>query len=460
MKTGVWAKLLVSLAMAVTLTATPGFGQEKSVEERLRDLERQVELLMQQFEDADSTAIARMRLQIDAITRDIEELKLGQEVVVQADTGAYGLGPAASKVYRVQQGVSIGGYGEFLFTGFSDNREDGLASDKDNVFDALRGVVYIGYKFSDRFLFNSEIEVEHASTSNSGSVSLEFAYVDWLFSNPLGGRAGLLLLPMGFLNELHEPPTFLGSMRPETERAIIPSTWRENGLGVFGGAGGFGYRAYVVNGLDATGESGVAGFTAAGLRGGRQKGSKALANDFAGVARVDYMGVLGLLVGTSFYVGNSGQGALTTDSTSRIGALTMIWDGHAQYRARGLWLRGLFALSAIDNVPAINDVQGFTGDQSVGERLVGWYLEGGYDVLHGLRTQHQLLPYVRYEQIDTQDKVPQGFSRSGVTDRRILTIGAAWLPIPNLIAKADYQIHKNAADTGVNQFDLYLGYMF
>ena len=460
MKRGVWGRLVLGVPMAALLTATPVAGQEKSVEERLRDLERQVELLVQQVEAADSAALAEMRLQIEAITREIEELKLGQELVVQADTGVFGLGPAASKVYRVQQGVSIGGYGEFLFTGFASNREDGSPSNKNNVFDALRGVVYIGYKFNDKFLFNSEIEVEHASTSNSGSVSLEFAYVDWLFSNPLGGRAGLLLLPMGFLNELHEPPTFLGSTRPETERAIIPSTWRENGLGVFGGAGGFSYRAYVVNGLDATGESGAEGFSAAGLRGGRQKGSKALANDFAGVARVDYMGVLGLLVGTSFYMGNSGQNALTTDSTSSINALTMIWDGHAQYRARGVWLRGLFALSTIDDVPAINDLQGFTGDQSVGERLVGWYLEGGYDVLHGVQTQHQLLPYVRYEQIDTQDKVPEGFSRSGVTDRQILTIGAAWLPIPNLIVKADYQVRKNAADTGVNQFDLYLGYMF
>jgi hypothetical protein len=460
MRSGVWGRLILSVVTALLLLTAPASGQERTVEERLRDLERQVELLTQRLEGADSAAIVEMRLQIEAITREIEELKLGQEVVVQADTAVYGLGPAASKVYRVQQGVSIGGYGEFLFTGFSESRQDGAPSDKNNVVDALRGVVYIGYKFNDRFLFNSEIEVEHASTSKSGSVSLEFAYVDWLFSNPLGGRAGLLLVPMGFLNELHEPPTFMGSTRPETERAIIPSTWRENGLGVFGGTAGFGYRAYVVNGLDATGESGAGGFTAAGLRGGRQKGSKALANDFAGVARVDYVGVLGLLVGTSFYIGNSGQDALTADSTSTINALTMIWDGHAQYRARGLWLRGLFALSTVDDVVAINEVQGFTGDESVGERLIGWYVEGGYDVLHKIRTQHQLLPYVRYEQIDTQNRVPAGFSRSGAADRQILTFGAAWLPIPNLIVKADYQVRKNAADTGVDQFNVSMGYMF
>jgi hypothetical protein len=440
--------------LATLLSMSPASGQERSVEERLRDLERQVELLQQRLASADSAAIAEMRLQIEAITREIEELKLGQEVVAQADTGVYGLGPAASKVYRVQQGVSIGGYGEFLFERFASEREDGSPADVDNQADALRAVIYVGYKFNDRFLFNSEIEIEHAATSESGTVSLEFAYLDWLFSQPLGGRGGLLLVPMGFLNELHEPPTYLGTERPETERAIIPSTWRENGLGLFGAAGGFGYRAYIVNGLDA------GGFNAAGLRGGRQKGSKALANDYAGVARLDYLGVLGLIVGASFYIGNSGQGALTVDSTSTIGALTTIVDGHAQYRAHGVWLRGLVALSTVDDVAALNAAQGFTGDQSVGERLVGWYLEGGYDVLRSVRTQHQLYPYVRYEQIDTQDKVPGGFSRSGATDRQILTLGASWLPIPNLAVKVDYQVRKNAANTGVNQFNLNLGYMF
>lgn len=460
MRPGVWGRAGLGIVLATLLCVSPAPGQERTVEERLRDLERQVELLQQRLANADSAAIAEMRLQIEAITREIEEFKLGQEVVVQADTGYYGLGPAASKVYRMQQGVSIGGYGEFLFERFAGEREDGSPADVDNQVDALRGVIYVGYKFNDRFLFNSEIEIEHASTSESGTVSLEFAYLDWLFSQPLGGRGGLLLMPMGFINELHEPPTYLGTERPETERAIIPSTWRENGLGLFGAAGGFGYRAYVVNGLDATGKSGSSGFSAAGLRGGRQKGSKALANDFAGVARIDYLGVLGLIVGTSFYVGNSGQGALTVDSTSTIGALTTIVDGHAQYRAHGFWLRGLVALSTVDDVPAINAAQGFTGDESVGERLIGWYLEGGFDLLRSVRTQHQLYPYVRFEQIDTQDKVPEGFSRSGATDRQILTFGASWLPIPNLVVKADYQVRKNAADTGVNQFNLNLGYMF
>jgi hypothetical protein len=455
-------KILWGVLLAVSILAAPAYAQEEDVRERLRELERQVELLQSQLASQDSAAIAELRRQIEAIAREIEELKLGQEVVVQADTGLYGLGPAASKVYRVDRGVSIGGYGEMLYQNFAGEREDGSPSDRKDQLDFLRGVVYVGYKFNDRLLVNSEIEIEHASTSLTGSVSLEFVYVDYLIADAIGARAGLLLLPMGLINEQHEPTTFLGTERPATELQIMPSTWRENGLGVFGQAGGFVYRGYVVSGMDGVGggSSGASGFSATGLRGGRQKGSKAVAEDFAGVARVDYTGVLGLLLGTSIYAGNAGQGAVSPLDGTTIDALTVIWEGHAQYRARGLDLRGLFALSHVDDVSDINAVKGLSGDESVGERLVGWYLQGGYDVLRDVRSEQQLIPYVRYEQINTQDEVPEGFSSNPATDRRIITIGAAWKPITNLIVKADYLINKNGADTGVNQFNVNLGYLF
>ena len=452
-----------SLVLVASLVATPLWGQQEDIEERLRDLERRVELLQEMLAGQDSAQIAEIRRQIDAITREIEELKLGQEVVVEADIGLYGLGPAASKVYRVQQGVSIGGYGEMLYQNFAASRENGSPAGVKDQLDFLRGVVYVGYKFNDRILFNSEIEFEHASTSQAGSVSLEFAYLDYFIADPIAARAGLVLVPMGFINEQHEPTTFLGSERPATERYIIPTTWRENGLGVFGQAGGFAYRGYVVNGLDAIGggSSKASGFSAEGLRGGRQKGSKAVAEDFAGVARVDYMGVLSLLFGTSVYAGNSGQSnVVPTDSSATIGALTVIWEGHAQYRAHGLDLRGLFALANVDDVVGINAAQGYTGDESVGERLTGWYLQGGYDVLHSVNTPHQLVPYVRYEQINTQDRVPQGFSANPANDRQMITVGAEWKPILNLAVKADYLINKNEADTGVNQFNVNIGYLF
>ena len=400
-------------------------------------------------ERQDTTEIERLKRQIEAITRELEELRLGADVVAEADTGTLGFGPAASKVYRVGRGVSIGGYGEILYERYARERQDGTPSDRTPQFDALRAIIYVGYKFSDRLLFNSEIEFEHAKAGDGqpGEVALEFAYLDYRLSSLFGIRAGLLLPPMGFINELHEPPIFLGAERPEIERQIIPSTWRENGIGVFGEAGDLSWRAYVINGFNGM------GFSASGLRGGRQNGAQAVAEHLAGVARVDYTGVLGLVAGGSAYYGNSGQDA-------GLDAPTFIGEAHVQYQAHGLQLRGLATLATVGDVIELNAARGATGTASVGERLTGWYVEGGYDVLRFTETTHQLIPYVRYERFNTQAEVPEGFSADPANERSILVLGAAWKPITRVALKGDYQVHRNQADTGVNQFSLALGYLF
>jgi hypothetical protein len=407
-------------------------------------------------QERDTTELARLRAQVEAITRELEGMRLGRDVVVaQADTSINGFGPAASKVYKVRQGVSLGGYGEFLYENMAGAREDDTPSGARDRFDALRAVVYVGYKFSDKLLFNSELEFEHGSTGNGGSVSLEFGYLEYRLSPRFGFRAGLLLPPMGFINEMHEPPTFLGARRPDTERQIIPSTWRENGIGVFGSAGSVSYRAYLVSGLDAS------GFSAAGLRGGRQNGSEATAEDLGVVGRVDYTGVLGLTVGTSAYIGNSGQDALLpSEPGSTLTARTTIWEGHAEYKANGFDLRGLLAVANVNDAEKVNDAFGLTGSGSVGEQMFGWYLQGGYDVLRARNTEHQLVPYVRFEKLNTQEEVPAGFAQNLANDRNTLTLGAMWKPLPSVALKLDYQIIRNEAETGVNQLNVNLGYLF
>jgi hypothetical protein len=411
----------------------------------------------------DSAEIAKLKEQVEAITRELERIRLGDEVVARADTSMLGLGPAASKVYRSGEGVSLGGYGEFLFDRFAGTNESGAEVASRNQLDALRGVVYVGYKFSDRILFNSEIEVEHGSTGQGGEVSLEFAYLDFRITRHVGARAGLLLIPMGWLNEMHEPTTYLGARRPETESRIMPSTWRENGFGVFGSAGPLSYRAYLVTGFDAIGggSSQAGGYGASGLRGGRQKGARALAESWAGVARADVMPIPGLVAGASAYFGNAGQGAddpLAADAT--IDAETFIGEAHAEYRAGGLWLRALGSVASVEDVEAINAARGLTGDASVGERLWGWYVEGGYDVLRRARTTQELYPYARYEALNTQHRVPGGFAANPANDVTIVSIGAAWRPIGQVIVKGDYQVRSNAAETGVDQISVHLGYIF
>ncbi len=461
--------LPVSLAVVAVLllVPSPSLAQEGTEADRARieELERRVTALQAQLDSilagqTDAERLEQLRRQIDAISHEIEVMQLGRDVV-EADESRFGLGPAASKVYHVRRGVSIGGYGEMLFQNFSSTRQDGTASGKKDQIDFLRAVLYFGYKFNDRILFNSEIEFEHAATGNAGSVAVEFAYLDFFLTPWIGARAGLLLLPMGYLNELHEPPIYLGTERPEIERRIIPSTWRENGLGLVGEASGFSYRAYAVNAFDAVGgaSSKAPGFDAGGLRGGRQNGSKAVVENVAVVGRLDYVGVLGLNVGTSFYYGNAGQG--NVDSNGQvISAATLIWEGHAQYRAHGFWLRGLYTLSTVDDVAQLNDARGLSGNESIGERLTGWYLEAGYDVLHSVRTDHQVIPYVRYEQINTQDQVPTGFTANPATDATITTVGAMWKPITNVAVKMDYQARRNAAGTGVDQLNVSLGFLF
>lgn len=394
----------------------------------------------------DSARIAELERRLEAITREMESLRLGRDVV-EADTSMLGLGPAASKVYRVDQGVSIGGYGEVLYENYATTREDGSPATSRDAADALRAIVYFGYKFNDRLLFNSEIEIEHADEA-----FLEFAYVDYLLTGGFGVRAGLLLAPLGLVNELHEPPVYLGTERPVTESVIIPTTWRENGVGLFGGNDALAWRVYVMNSLDG------AGFGGSGLRGGRQKGSGALAEDLGVAARVDWVGTLGLSVGGSGYYGGTGQGR-ELDGEVVHGAVT-IWDLHADYEVAGLDLRALVASARVGDVAALNTLNELSGAEAIGEEMLGWYAQAGYDVLRGTASTHQLVPYVRYEEVNTQRSVAAGFAADPANDRSVLSLGVAWKPLPQVVAKADYQVHGNAADTGVDQWNVQLGWIF
>jgi len=409
-------------------------------------------------QQTDSARLAAVERQLQALTRELERQTLGAEVVV-ADTAVLGFGPAASKVYRVGQGVSIGGYGEIVYNNYASELENGdlrPATTRD-VIDALRGILYVGYKFNDKLLLNTEIEVEHVR-----EIFLEFAYLDYRFSDAFGARAGLLLAPMGLVNELHEPPVFLGTSRPLTENAIIPTTWRENGIGVFGGVGPFAYRAYALSSFDGVGNaaSGAGGFSAGGIRGGRQRGANALSEDFGLVGRLDYVGTPGLLIGASAFTGETAHNRTLPATGAEVGGRTLIWDLHADFKVAGLDLRALVAGATVDDVIELNALRGLTGAGSIGEELGGWYVQAGYDLLRAAGTTHQLIPYARYEALNTQKEVPAGFTANPANDRTVLTVGAAWKPIPEAVLKVDYNKHSNEADTGLSQLSVALGYLF
>jgi len=458
---------VIVLAGLLGTTAVDAAGG-KTDSERITELEKRVaelEALLKQALDSGSQAnTADLQRKIDLLTEELERSRMGEAAGGGGETGSvYGLGPAASKVYGAGKGVSIGGYGEMLYQDYAAERDDGTRSGETSTIDLLRAVLYFGYKFNDTIVFNSEVEFEHATTEDGGEVSVEFATIDFLLDKTANIRAGMVLMPVGFINEMHEPPTFLSARRPDVERLVLPATWRENGVGVFGDAGPFSYRAFIVDGLDAEGFS-----AGEGLREGRQAGAKAKARNFAFTARADYHGVPGLIAGASFYQGDSGQGAEDASGDVIDGAVTL-YDLHAQYNFRGLQVRALYSAVNVEDAGRISrDLLGLDpadpndAPHGVGSRIRGWYGEVGYDVLSflGESSRQQLIPFVRYERYDTQDRVPTGFTTTGENDVKLKTFGISYKPIDNIAIKVDYQNYDRADGSGTDQINAALGYLF
>ena len=378
------------------------------------------------------------------------------------------MGPAASKVYQVGKGLSIGGYGEAIY--------QDIVSDKGNAKDNAdfeRMVMYLGYKFTDRILFNSEIEFEHGTTGEGseqkGEVSVEFASLDF-FINPLvNARAGMVLMPMGMINRIHEPLFYFGNHRPVVDQVIIPTTWSEIGVGLFGAiTPKLTYTAYVVNGLNAE------GFSAAGIREGRGGGSQALAQNFGYVAQMNYEpGALpGVTVGGSAYIGNSGQDQVYAGQKPNV--FTQLYETHVQWRYRGLEFRTLGAWGHINDAGILSANKAAQGiSETIGSQNYGWYSEVGYDVLPLLfkDTPQYLAPFFRYEKYNTIAKAPEGFAGNLITppvcfsgdphlNQQVFQVGLQYKPIPQVVIKADYRNFSAAKGTVPDDFNLGFGFIF
>ncbi|GLH73078.1 hypothetical protein GETHLI_15800 [Geothrix limicola] len=429
-----------------TLLAGPAFAQEPpkpDQEKRIQDLERKLDILSKQLE-AQSTGT-----QMEA-----------------PDQGRFGLGASASKVYDTKGGLSIGGYGEVLYTNTrSKLLPDGSTLPSTAQTDALRAVLYMGYKFNDWIVLNTELEWEHggySDRSTDGEAILEFAYLDFLVNRAFNVRAGLLLMPMGFVNELHEPPSRLGARRPflENEGGIIPTTWRENGVGIHGDLGhGLTYRLFAVNGLDGIGRDADHGFNAEGITGAVQLGKQAQANKLALTGRLDWTFTPGALVGGSFYRGNSNQGGNDTIPDTGVPLDTSIAEVHGEYRARGWQVRAIYAQTSISKA-GVEALPAASVLREVGTNQAGGYLEVGYDLLSSGGTRQSLIPFVRYEQLKLQKQVAAGVVADPANDRTYLTFGMDYKPIPQVVVKADYTKADNKAKTAQDQFNLGIGYNF
>ncbi len=421
---------------------------------------------------AQEDRIAELERTVKVLADELERTRSDQAVPEEeALESKFGLGPAASKIFGATRGLSLGGYAEGNYSAVVND-----ANGEQNHTDLVRAVLYAGYKFNENIVFNSEIEFEHATTeetasSEPGAVSVEFATLDYFWRDWANARAGLTLIPMGFINQLHEPPYFLGVFRPVVETRLIPATWSENGVGIFGAIGEqIDYAFYVTNGLNAK------GYQASGIREGRQAGNDALAEDPAFTGRVDWTPLPGLLVGVSTFVGNAGQNQSfevtgVPNPVNLPSTLTALWDVHAQYEWRGLHVRGLFTMTHIDDAAALTralrpEDQGGIGrigaNEVIASDLLGGYAEIGYDVLQWITpdSDRTLEPFFRFEYLNTQYDVPSGFAADDANELWVYTMGLQFKPIPNVVLKADYRNEIAGSGSAPDQINVGIGLAF
>ena len=346
--------------------------------------------------------------------------ELSTKLEAAADAMDQGGGHAASK-------TSMGGYGE-LHYGNIEKTSGGVSTDRVSV-DFHRFVLFFSHQYNDRIKFFSEFELEHAFIADDGTtpgeVELEQAYIDMALSDTLHMKAGLFLIPVGIINETHEPPTFYGVERNNVEKRIIPVTWWEGGIALNGEiAPGLQFDVALTSGLsDTTGN----------IRSGRQKVAKANGDSLAYTARLKWTGMSGVeLAGTIQRQTDMAQGTLAGKTLS-----ATLFETHAIINMGAMSLRALYAQWDID------DITGGAEEQN------GFYLEPAY------RINKSLGVFARYSEYDTK-----AGSAADTTVEQV-DIGLNYWPHEDVVFKFDYQDQDdNGEKETAKGFNIGVGYQF
>lgn len=354
------------------------------------------------------------------------------ETEVKAEASVVAVEQLVQSPASQPQRTHIGGYAEMHYNNLE---RDNDSSSKDEM-DFHRFVLFAGHQFSDSVRFFSELELEHsiAGDGKEGEIELEQAFVEWDFAPNQRARAGLFLLPVGIINETHEPETFYGAERNNVERNIIPATWWEGGVGVQGEISpGLSYDAAIHSGLfiDPTGSN-------AAIRGGRQKVSEAKADDLAYTGRIKYTGIPGIELAASLQYQTD---LLQGESLGPVsGVDATLFETHLVWQRDGFGLRALYAAWDIDST--INSLQSGADEQS------GFYLEPSY------RINDKLGIFARYSEWD---------NRAGDSLDSEITqwdIGFNYWLTEQVVFKADYQNQDSDSNTGDDGFNLGVGLSF
>jgi hypothetical protein len=379
--------------------------------------------------------VQRQQAEIDALRAELNEARDGlaatDEKVAESEARIEATGDVVESLAFADSApskTSVGGYGELHY-----NQISADAGDKDEI-DFHRFVLFFGHEFSDRVRFFSEFELEHslAGDGKPGEVELEQAYVEYMLTDNAYARTGLFLLPVGILNETHEPPTFYGVERNDVENIIIPSTWWEAGAGLRGNLGnGLSWDASVHSGLAMPTEGG----SAFRVRSGRQKVAEAVASDWATTLRLKYTGVPGLELAASYQY-QSDPSQVAGDGLDK----GQLFSAHAIYQRERFGLRALYGQWNFD---------GAAVEAADADRQTGWYIEPNF------RISDSWGVYARYEDLDAARDQDQ-FTQS--------EFGFNYWPVDHVVLKMDFRSRAfdlpSLADADFDAIDLGFGYQF
>ena len=412
----------VMLVVVVAASEAGGVTLEE-LAARMERLERKVAAYEARYGPLDEGATAG---KARSVGRSAKAAMPGETLPAGGDAAsidaAYGVGGAAGGGGSGWwERTTLGGYGEMHLQ----------LGDREEI-DFHRWVLFLNHKFNERVRLRSELELEHsiAGEGKGGEIELEQAFVEFDLGRGLWAKAGLFLLPVGMLNEVHEPNTFFGTERNPVESEIIPTTWWEGGVGL---------NQVLENGLhwDLALHSALdvptSGDNAYRIRSGRRKVSKAPASDAAVTGRLRYTGVPGLDL--------SVFGQYQNDVTQTAGSETnraLFGGAAADFRRGGFGLRGLVGYW---------DIGGREPAALGADQQYGCFLEPSYTWLIGEEARVGL--FARYN-----------FYRYSMDDVDQFDVGANFWPIDNVVFKADYSHIDPEGEAAENVFNLGVGYSF
>ena len=365
---------------------------------------------------------------------------------------------AANIIQNKSNKLQIGSYAQIDY-----NQQFGDTMSHQGKLDVHRLVLFFGYHFNDRTTFVTEIEAEHVK-----EFSVEQAFVNYNINPSINFRAGLLLIPMGIVNEYHEPTTYNGVERPNSDKYIIPSTWREIGAGFAGKieAASLRYQLYVVNGFNGYDSEGtLRGID--GLRKGRQKGAESYITSPVLSGKLDYFGVNGLKVGLSGYYGNSQSkaldGILKSSSIQRQAAdssfigVSMVGLDY-RYNLKAIRTRGQFIYASLKNTAQYNGY----ALSDLGASMLGYYIEASYNIFTPLKLtgDQKLDAFIRYENYNTHHSVASDMLINDSYNRTDVTMGLSFHISKGVALKGDYQLMLDKSGGRKNMINFGVGTWF